>query len=152
MNSYKSRNFDGHLGSYRIDTTPDKDYEADSNLMHDRNRAVTHFYLPQEDSAPRIISDVEIAFSPDKSVSSMFSYEHRERLAHRVIASHQPNGMTDDVLADTVACNSSFERSEISRLGDDMFKSMSSIEPLSSSEEALSVEPVPDAPQDPKSD
>lgn len=127
MCSYRSRNFDGHLIDYSIDNTPDMDYEPDSNAMHDRNRGVTHFYLPQEGSAPRIISDVEIAFSPDPSVSSHFSYEHRERLANRVVASHVPNGMTDDALADVVAGNASFERSEISRMGDDMFKGLTSL-------------------------
>lgn len=127
MNSYKSRNFDGHLNDYSINNIPDRDYEPDSNAMHDRNRGVTHFYLPQEGSAPRIISDVEIAFSPDPSVSSHFSYEHRERLANRVVASHVPNGMTDDALADVVAGNASFERSEISRMGDEMFKGLNSL-------------------------
>lgn len=127
MCSYKSRNFDGHLIDYSIDNTPDIDYEPDSNAMHDRNRGVTHFYLPQEGSAPRIISDVEIAFSPDPSVSSHFSYEHRERLANRVVASHIPNGMTDESLVDVVAGNASFERSEISRIGDDMFKGLTSL-------------------------
>lgn len=154
MNAYKKRNFDGHLDSYRVDNVPDISFEPDSNQMHDRNRAVTHFYLPQEDGTSRIISDVEIAFSPDPSVASHFSYEHRERLAHRVVASHQSNGMTDDVLADTVACNSSFERSEVSRLGDEMFKSISSIEKEGSDEPVpqSDPEPVPDVPQDPNSD
>lgn len=128
MSSYKQRNFDNHLESYRIDNIPDKDYESDSDLMHDRNRGVTHFYLPDTEDGYRIISDVEIAFSPDKSVTSLFSYDHRERLSHRVIASHRSSGMTDDVLADTIAGNASFERSEVSRIGDDLFRSISSVQ------------------------
>lgn len=142
MCSYKSRNFDGHLIDYSIDNTPDMDYEPDSNAMHDRNRGVTHFYLPQEGLAPRIISDVEIAFSPDPSVSSHFSYEHRERLANRVVASHVPNGMTDDALVDVVAGNASFERSEISRMGDEMFKGLNS---LSSSDSSIDEKEKPSA-------
>lgn len=142
MNNYKLRNFDGHLNDYCICNIPDKDYEPDSNSMHDRNRGITHFYLPQEGMSPRVISDVEIAFSVDSGISSYFSYDHRQRLANRVVASHSSNGFTDESLADTIPGNASFERSEVSRLGDEMFRSISSITSETSTEKTSSVESV----------
>lgn len=119
MNLYKSRNFDGHLESYRCPLTDcfDEGSLLDSNLMHDRNRSVTHFYL-QTDVGPRIISDVEIAFSPDPSVSCNFSREYREKLAARIISTHSPNGMTDEILSDALPSNASMERFESSRISE----------------------------------
>lgn len=144
MSNYKQRNFDGHLNDYSICNIPDKDYEPDSNSMHDRNRGITHFYLPQEDMPPRIISDVEIAFSVDPGVISYFSYDHRQRLANRVIASHSSNGLTDESLADVIPGNASFERSEVSRIGDDLFRSLSSVSTGDVSS-AVSADPPSDA-------
>lgn len=155
MNRFKLRNFDCHHEQFSY-ACCDDDSEAlaFSNSVYDVSKGITHSFvkvpLDDEHVFVRLVSDVELAFSTDPSVTAICPPMVQNALRQRIL--NMPRGpvvpATDDELLDSVPSTFGLETSDAVKVASavsDRFPSPSPISPDASSAPAApqSASPQP---------
>lgn len=100
MNSWYNRYY---VQSEKPDKSPAPLDYSFSNMIYDQMKGVSGAFIPLGDDSSRFVSDSEIAYSTDPSITSRFSAQHRQMVANSLMSqprSPAPVGKrpTDDQL------------------------------------------------------